>query len=67
MVSSLLMPRRLRCCHDDVVALVAMVSLPLLMRRRLAVVDGDGDGATGNNDDNDVEDDGAMGDNNNND
>ena len=44
-----------------------MASLPLLMRRRLAVVDGDGDGATGNNDDNDVEDDGAMGDNNNND
>jgi len=47
MVSSLPMRRRLRRRRDGVVALVAMALLPLPMRRRLAVVDDDGDGATG--------------------
>ena len=47
MVSSLPMRRHLCRCCDGVVALVAMALLPLLMRRRLAVVDNDGDGATG--------------------
>ena len=47
MVSLLPMRRRLCRCCDDVVALVAMALLPLPMRRRLAVVDDDGDGATG--------------------
>ena len=47
MVSLLPMCRRPRRCQDGVVALVAMVSLPLPMRRRLAVVDNDGDNATG--------------------
>ena len=47
MVSSLPMRRRLCSHRDGVVALVAMASLPLLMRRRLAVVNDDGDGAAG--------------------
>ena len=51
MVTSLLMRKRLCHCRDGVVALIAMVSLPLPMRRRLAVVKDDGDGATGDNDD----------------
>jgi len=41
------MRRHLCRRSDGVVALVVMASLPLLMRRRLAVVDNDGDGATG--------------------
>ena len=41
------MRRRLRRRCDGVVALVAMASLPLLMRMRLAVVDDDGGGAMG--------------------
>jgi len=44
-----------RCLHrrrDGVVALVAMVSLPLPKRRRLAVVNDDGNGATGDSIDN---------------
>ena len=48
MVSLLLMRRHLHCRCDGVVALVAMASLPLPKRRRLAVVNNDGDGATGN-------------------
>jgi hypothetical protein len=44
-----------------------MASLPLPMNRRLAIVDDDGNGRTGNDDDNKVHDNGAMGDNNNND
>jgi hypothetical protein len=41
--------RRRLCCHcDGIVALVAMPSLPLPMRRRLAIVVDDGDGTTGN-------------------
>jgi hypothetical protein len=48
MVSLLPMRRRLCCRHcDGIVALVAMASLQLPMRRRLAVVNDDGDGATG--------------------
>ena len=40
--------RRRLCRHrDGIVALVVMASLPLPMRRRLAVVDDDGNGATG--------------------
>ena len=42
------LPRR----RDGVVTLVVMASLPSPMRRRLAVVDNDGDGVTGDNDDN---------------
>jgi len=41
------MRRRLCRRCDGVVALVAMALLPLPMRRRLAVDDDDGDGATG--------------------
>ncbi len=41
------MCRRLCHRHDGIVALVVMVSLPLPMCRRLAVVDDDGDSATG--------------------
>ena len=50
MVSLPLMRRCLRCHRDGVVALVAMASLLLLlpMRRRLAIVDNDGDSTTGN-------------------
>ena len=41
--------RRHLCHHGDgVVALVTMASLPLPMRRRLAIFDDDCDGATGN-------------------
>jgi len=47
MVSSLPMRRRLHHCCNGVVALVAMALLPLPMHRRLAVVDNDGDGVTG--------------------
>ena len=44
-----LLPMRRRLCRrrDGIVALVAMASVPLPMRRRLAVVDNDGDSATG--------------------
>ena len=60
MVSSSSMYRRLCRCRDGIVALVAMASLPLLMRRRLAVVDDNGDGAA--DDDNDeVDGDGVVG------
>ena len=41
------MRRRLRRRCDGVVALVVMALLPLPMRRRLAVVNDDGNGATG--------------------
>ena len=61
MVSLSSMRRRLCRRRNGVVALVAMVSLPLPMHRRLAVVDNDGNGATGDNDD-DVDNDGATGD-----
>jgi len=47
MVSSLPMRRRLCRRRNGVVALVATASLPLPMRGRLAVVNNDGDGATG--------------------
>ncbi len=57
------MRRRLCCRPDGVVALVAMASLPLPMRRRLAVGNNNGDSATGDNDDNNVDNDGATGDN----
>ena len=43
------MRRRLRRRRDSVAALVVMASLSLTMRRRLAVVDNDGDGVTGDN------------------
>jgi hypothetical protein len=43
----LLMRMRLCCRHDSVVALVVMASLPSPMRRRLAIVDRDDDGVTG--------------------
>jgi len=44
--------RRHLCCRCyGVVTLVVMVSLLLLMRRHLADVNNDGDGATGDNDD----------------
>jgi hypothetical protein len=45
-----LLPMRRRLCRrrrDGIVALVAMVLLQLPMRRRLAVVNDDGNGATG--------------------
>ena len=42
-----LMRRRLHRRHNGIVALVAMALLPLPMRRRLAVVNDDGEGATG--------------------
>ena len=45
------MRRRLRRSRDGVVTLVVMASLPSPMRRRLAVVDNDGDGVMGDNDD----------------
>jgi len=60
-----LMCRRLRRCRYGIVALVVKASLPLLMCRRLAIVDDDGDGATGNNDNYDG--DGATGYDNNDD
>jgi hypothetical protein len=47
MVSLLPMSRHLRRRCDGVVVLVVMASLPLPMRRCLAVVDNDGDGTTG--------------------
>jgi hypothetical protein len=55
--SSVLNARHLRRCRNGVVALIVMASLPSPMRRRLAVVDNDGDGTKG-----DDENDGAMGD-----
>jgi hypothetical protein len=48
MVSLLPMRRHLGRRHNGIVALAVMASLPLPMRRRLAIVDNDGDGATGN-------------------
>jgi hypothetical protein len=48
-LSSPSMPRHLRRCRDGVVTLVVMASLPSPKRRRLAVVDDDGDGMTGDN------------------
>ncbi len=53
MVSSPSMRRHLCRCRNGVVALVVMASLPSPMRKRLAVVDDDGNGVTGddNNDD----------------
>ncbi len=47
MVSLLPMRRHLCRRRDGVVALVAMALLPLPVRRRLAVVNDDGNGATG--------------------
>jgi len=49
--------RRRLCRHcDSVAALVVMASLLSPMRRRLVVVDDDGDGVTGKNDYDDFED-----------
>jgi hypothetical protein len=56
--SSVLNARRLCCRRDGVVALVVMALLPSPMRRHLAVVNDDGNGAKGNDDE-----DGATGDN----
>ena len=50
------MRRRVRCRRNSVVALVVMASLPSPMHRRLAIVDDDGDGVTGDVDYNDVDD-----------
>jgi hypothetical protein len=47
MVLSTLMCRHLRRHRDGVVALVAMASLSSPMRRRLAIVDNDGNGVAG--------------------
>ena len=44
------MCRHLRRRHDSVVALVMMASLPSQMRRRLAIVNNDGNGMMGDND-----------------
>ncbi len=66
MVSSSSMRRRLCRRCNGVVALVAMASLPLPMCRGLAFVDDDGNGATGDDDD-DVDDNGATGDDDDND
>ena len=52
MVSSSLMCMRLCCCGDGGVGLAAMASLPSPMRRRLAVVNNDGDNAMGEDEDN---------------
>ena len=52
MVSLLPMCRRLCNRHNGIVALAVMASLPLPMRRRLAIVDNDGNGATGDSIDN---------------
>ena len=46
------MRRRLCRRRNGVITLVVMASLPSLMRRRLAVVDDDGDGVMGDNGDN---------------
>ena len=59
-----LMRRHLHHRCDGVAALIAMASLPSPMRRHLAVVHNDGDGATGNSIDDDGK--GAMYDNINN-
>ena len=45
------MRRHLCRRRDGIVTLVVMASLPSPMRRRLAVVNDDGDGVTGDNDD----------------
>ena len=66
MVSLSSMCRHLCRCRDGVIALVVMASLPLLMHRRLAIVDNDGDGAAGDDGDK-VDDNGATGDDDNND
>ena len=50
-LSSSSMCRHLCRRRDGVVTLVVMASLPSPMRRHLAVVDDDGDGVTGDNDD----------------
>ena len=55
MVSSSPMCRCLHCHRDGVVGLVAMASLPLLMHRRLAVVNNDGDNTMGDNNGNDCD------------
>jgi hypothetical protein len=55
--SSVFNARRLCRHRNGIVALIVMAALPSPMRRRLAVVDDDGDGAKGNEDD-----DGARGD-----
>ena len=63
MVSLPSMRRHLCRRPDGGVSLVAMASLPSPMLRRLSVVDNDGNGATGNNDNDDDkdDDDGATG------
>ncbi len=63
MVSSASMRRCLCRRPNGVVSLVAMASLPLPMLRRLSVVNNDGNGATGNNDNdnNNVDNDGTTG------
>jgi hypothetical protein len=56
-LSSLSMHRRLRRCRDSVVALVMMASLRSPpMRRRLAIVDDDGEGMTGDSNYDDFDD-----------
>jgi hypothetical protein len=52
MMSLLPMRRRLRRRRDGIVALVTMALVPLPMCRRLAIVDNNGDGATGDSIDN---------------
>ncbi len=61
------MRRRLCRRRDGAVSLVAMASLPSPMLRRLSVVNDDGDGTTGDHDDDkdNVNDDGATGDDDN--
>ena len=54
-LSSLLMCRRL-CCHCDSVVALLMMALPSLMQRRLAVVDDDGNGMTGDDNYDDFDD-----------
>ncbi len=49
-LSSPSMRRRLHRRRDSITALVVMALLLSLMRRRLAVVNDDGDGVTGDND-----------------
>ena len=53
MVSLLSVHRRLCHCCDGVVAFIVMASLSSPMRRHLAVVDNDGVGMTGDDNDND--------------
>jgi hypothetical protein len=49
------MCRHLPHCHDKVVALIVMALLLSPMRRHLAVVDNDGNGVTGNDNDDDFD------------